>query len=211
MSFFFRRKRPVYQIGVDEKKTWIVYDRILELLKKLDLSGTDLSYDATVHDDPLLEINIAFRTSHADYYDCMEFWVEPEDDVLEKCGWVEQELSKTVDRRRQELKGSPAGGRPGPSSQASDQESVYSERFAEYDASSFKFFCLFYLFFLSQCNYFANRLDVQTQLSAPGGVGARGMESLRTCHKHGSCCVSGDSEIIRSLEGTKGHPVLHLL
>lgn len=142
MSFFFRRKRPVYQIDVDEKKTWVVYDRVLELLKKLDLSGTDLSYDATVRDHPLLEIEITFHTSHADYYDCMGFWVEPEDDVLEKCGWVERELSKTVDRRRQELEGSPAGGRPDPSSQESDQESVDSEQLAEYDAYCFKFFAI---------------------------------------------------------------------
>lgn len=142
MSFFFRRKRPVFKIDVDEKKTWVVYDRILELLKKLDLSGTDLSYDATVRDHPLLEIEITFHASQEDFYDCMEFWVEPGDDVQEKCGWVERELSKTIERRRQELEGSPAGGQPDPSSQESDQESVYSERFAEYDAYSLKFFAI---------------------------------------------------------------------
>lgn len=142
MSFFFRRKRPVCQIDVDEKKTWVVYDRVLELLKELDLSGTDLSYDATVRDHPLLEIEITFHASHENFYDCMEFWVEPGDDVQETCGWVERELSKTIERRRQELEGSPAGGQPDPSSQESDQESVYSERFAEYDAYSLKFFVI---------------------------------------------------------------------
>jgi hypothetical protein len=142
MSFFFRRKRPVYQIDVDEKKTWVVYDRVLELLKELDLSGTDLSYDATVRDHPLLEIEITFQASHENFYDCMEFWVEPGDDVQETCGWVERELSKTIERRRQELEGSPAGRQPDPSSQELDHESVDSEQLAEYDARCFKFFVI---------------------------------------------------------------------